>query len=195
MKDKISNLDYIMIGFLFFVSILTLSGCKKYLDAKSDKHLVVPVTLQDVQAIMDNYGGLNNGYPSTGAISDDDYYLADTYYSGALTVNQNLYVWNKDAINDNDWSNMYKNVLYANLALETIEQIEETPSNRSDRDRLKGTALFFRGYAFYHLAQYFAEPYDKSYAADKPGIPIRLNSDVSTPNVRNSMNETYMQMI
>jgi len=182
------------IFYAIFMAII-LCSCKKYLDIKSDKTLVVPLTLQDAQALLDAYGRLNNSYPSSGSISDDDFYVSDVFFNTMTTANQNIYAWNKNALIDNDWSLMYTNVLYANEALETIEKITPDGSNIADWKRLKGTALFFRSYALYHAAQYFSEPYNKSIAATKPGIPLRLQSDVNIPDVRSSMQETYDQII
>lgn len=39
--------------------LLLMTSCKKYLDLKSDKENVIPETLQDAQAMLDNYGSMN----------------------------------------------------------------------------------------------------------------------------------------
>lgn len=176
-----------------FVLLASLfSGCKKFLEATSDKQLVVPQTLQDAQALLDSYGRMNNSYPTSGSLSDDDFYLADTYYNTMTTANQNLYTWNKEALIDNEWGTVYTNVLYANIALETIDKI--TPALNTDalRRQLKGAGLFFRSYSFYHLAQYFAVPYIKGTA--EKGIPLRLRSDINIPTVRASLEDTYRRI-
>lgn len=181
---------------LYFICLVCLvCGCKKYLAAKTDKQLVVPSTLADAQALLDNYTRLNNSYPSSGSISDDDFYLPDTYYNSLTTANQNLYSWNKDVTIDNDWNGLYSNILYTNLALETIAGITPTSASLADWNRLKGTALFFRSYALYHAAEYFSAQYDSATAEGKPGIPLRLQSDVTLPDVRSSLKETYVQIV
>jgi len=178
---------------LLFVSVVCLS-CKKYLAAKTDKQLVIPSTLQDAQILLDAYSVMNTFYPNIGSLSDDDIYLADAFYSSTNVTNQNNYTWSRDAINENDWSFMYANVVSANLALETVQKIEPVNSNLSDWKRVKGSALFFRAYAFFHLAQYYGEPYDKATALQKPGIPLRLSSDVTAPDIRAGMEETYQRI-
>jgi len=74
------------IFYAIFMAII-LCSCKKYLDIKSDKTLVVPLTLQDAQALLDAYGRLNNSYPSSGSISDDDFYVSDVFFNTMTTAN------------------------------------------------------------------------------------------------------------
>ena len=188
------QLKHLQILILLIFAAFLFSSCKKFLDAKPDKQLVVPVTIEDAQALLDSYNRLNTFYPSAGSISDDDNYFTNTYFGSTTTAFQNLYLWNKDAVIDNEWNNMYAVVLSANIALETVNKIEPNSNNVKDWKRVKGTALFFRSYAFYHIAQYFAVPYDKATASSAPGIPLRLESDVNKPNVRSDLETTYRQI-
>jgi tetratricopeptide (TPR) repeat protein len=174
--------------------LLPFCGCKKYLSAKTDKQLVVPSTLQDAQVLLDAYTAMNAFYSNAGPVADDDLYFTDAIYNSTGIQNQNNYIWFKDAVIDNEWGYMYSNIVSANLALEIVEQVTPDNSNISDWKRLKGSALFFRSYAFYHLAQYFAPPYDKASASQLPGIPLRLTSDVNAPDVRAGMEETYSRI-
>jgi starch-binding outer membrane protein, SusD/RagB family len=178
---------------LIFI-VVALSSCKKFLDAKTDKKLVVPTTLQDAQALLDSYSLLNAFYPSIGEQSDDDFYLLDTYWNSIGVVNQNNYTWAKDNYNNNEWRYLYQMVLYTNVALETLESIPDDQKS-TEWGHIKGAALFFRAYAFYQVAQYYAVPYDKSTAAENAGIPLRLTSNVSTKITRSSLEETYARII
>lgn len=183
---------------IVYITILLLSAanlsCKKYLDAQTDKQLIIPATLQDAQALLDAYTAMNTFYSNAGAVADDDIYMTDAYFNSTNVTSQNNYTWFRDVNNDPDWGFMYTNVVSANLALEIAEKIVPGNNNLADWKRVKGSALFFRAYAFFHLAQYFATPYDKSKAAQTPGIPLRLTSDVTAPNTRASMEETYSKI-
>jgi len=170
-------------------------SCKKYLDAKTNKKLVVPSTLQDAQALLDNYKQLNLLYPSTGQESDDDHYLLAGNYNALDIVAQQVYTWDENAQNYNDWQYLYSNVLYANLALETVEGIQPDATNMALWKFIKGQALFFRAFSFFYLAEYFATPYDSLTATDKPGIALRFTSDVNEPVIRASLEKTYRQVI
>jgi hypothetical protein len=177
------------------MSAFFVTSCKKFLDAKTDKKLVVPSTIQDAQAILDNYSTLNTYYYPLGAQSDDDYFLSDTYYNSTDENSRNYYVWYKDAVINNAWNYMYQVIVNANVALETLAKIQPQQSTVNDWKQAKGAALFFRAYAHYQVAQYYASPYDKNIASEKLGIPLRLTSDINEPTVRSSLEETWQQII
>lgn len=181
----------ILIGNLF-----ALSACKKYLDAKSDKKLVTPNSLRDADAILDNYAVNNAFYPYGSAVSDDDFYLIDTYFGGLNAEHQKRHIWDIDAqLNDFDWDYLYKVVLAANMVIELTNSLHVDNQNANDWNRIRGGALFFRAYAFYHLAQYYAEPYEKTSASQKLGIPLKLTSDVNERIFRPSLHMTWNQIV
>lgn len=182
-------------GIAIVLLLTILFSCKKYLEEKSDSRLVIPSSIADAQALLDQYNRMNGFYPTSGSLSDDDLYLADTYFNSIAINFQNQYTWGKDVFLDNEWNNMYSIILHANVSLETINGIRPASEMLPDWQRVKGTALFFRSYAFYHIAQNFAVPYEKSIAASVPGIPLRMQSDVSAPNKRDGLEATYRQII
>lgn len=171
------------------------SGCKKYLDAKTNKKLVVPTTLQDAQALLDNYKQLNLTYPSIGQESDDDHYLLPDTYDALSVSEQQVYRWDVDAKNYNDWSYLYHNTLLANMALETTQKIEADAAGLNDWKFVRGQALFWRAFSFFHLVEYFAVPYDSLTASTNPGIPLRLTTDVNETIARASLEQSYQQII
>jgi starch-binding outer membrane protein, SusD/RagB family len=174
--------------------MLCHTACKKFLDEKPNAKLAVPTTVQDVQALMDQYAVMNGFFPNMGAESDDDFYMKDAYYNTSKADIQRTYTWHKDAYNEMAWRDMYSIVLAANLGLETLEKINISGGIPAGFNRAKGSALFLRSMAFYQLAQYYAKPYNPSIAALTPGIPVRLQSDITTPNIRNNSETTYRQI-
>ncbi|MBA3675725.1 MAG: RagB/SusD family nutrient uptake outer membrane protein [Chitinophagaceae bacterium] len=156
---------------------------------------MVPSTLADAQALIDNYGIFNTFYPYMGMQSDDDFYLLDTYWSSITNVDQNNYIWAKENYNLFEWGNIYQKVLHANLVLETIAQIQPTSNTFDEINRIRGAALFNRGYAFYNIAQYYTIPYEKNLAASSPGIPLRLNTNPNEISTRSTLKQTYEQII
>jgi hypothetical protein len=181
--------------YLFLIVILTLVSCKKYLDKKPDESLAIPTTLSDALALLDYYSVFNAQYSSLAAQSDDDYYLLDNYYNNLSIPFKNNYRWAKEAIvSNNDWTNMYKIVSAANVSLETLEKISLKSENTVEYNKVKGSALFYRAYAFHLIAQYFAEPFSKTSAAQQLGIPLRLNSDINVESTRSTLEQTYQQI-
>lgn len=77
----------------WLLCLLGLAGCRKYLDAKTDKTLVQPATLADAQALLDDYTQMNTFYPSIAAESEDDHFLLPAAFSALNTGLQNNYTW------------------------------------------------------------------------------------------------------
>lgn len=178
---------------------LVLISCKKYLERKPDKSLVIPSTVADVQALLDSYDKMNMNCPLIAEGSSDNYYLTDADFN-ALTAQRykDLYTWGEEIVSNtypNDWSNSYDPVYYTNIALETLPNIERNKQNGQSWDNAKGSALFFRAKCFLSTVTLWAKSYDSSKAATDPGIPLRLSSDFNIPSTRASVQETYTQVI
>ena len=190
--NKPSNLFYL----LMLATVLFLSpSCKKYLDEKTDKKLVVPSTLQDAATLMDSYGLLNSFYPALGILSDDDFYFTTSSFNTEGILSQSNYTWAKDVYNENEWGYLYQMLLFANISLETLEKVELNNLNAAEWNRVKGTALFFRANTFYNVTQYYAQPYVKATASQQLGIPLRLDSDPNKVSVRSSLQQSYDRII
>lgn len=175
--------------------LFVLSSCKKYLDEKPNTQWVVPETIQDAAALMDNYSLFNASFPFIGSQGDDDYYLLESYWNTLSITNQDNYRWEKEVYNKNEWSYMYQIVLRSNISLETVSDIVSVDNNIAEWKRVKGTALFHRANAFFQIAQYYAEPYERTTASQKKGIPLRLNSNINEPSVRSSLEATWQRII
>lgn len=181
--------------FPFLVIILFFGSCKKFLDAKTDKQLVIPETLNDAQALLDFYPQMNGFYPCIGNESDDDFYLLDNYFNSQNIDRRNHHIWAKEATDEYDWTYMYEIVLNANIAIETVDKQTAGIKNSISARNIIGSALFFRAFAFYHLVQYYASPYNKSTASMIPGIPLRLTSDATSVSKRASLEASWQQVL
>jgi tetratricopeptide (TPR) repeat protein len=189
------------------VLFVTTNSCKKgWLEKKSDIALVVPETLDDLQALLDADRYLNGSgvsgdsgpVPGLGEAATDDYYfLFDDWQSRPDFKQKQAYIWAPEIFNGTvgDWNNPYRSVFYANNVLTGLEKIEKTDKNISQWNNVKGGALFFRAHAFYHLAQVFAEHYNKNTATQNYGIPLKLSADINETSARPSVQETYDRII
>lgn len=194
MKRIFSNNHIIYLMLLLIVSSL---GCKKFLEKKSDSTMIVPTTLQDLQRLL-NDGPLMNyqATPSLGESSADDYFIPATTLRNLFPGFRDLYFWNYKELNSiNDWSVCYEKVYNANLCLERIRNIQQSPSNAQLWNDIKGSALFFRAYYFLQLAWNYGNAYDKTSAGNDLGISLRMSSDFNVPSVRATLQETYTQAI
>jgi len=192
----------IIYSVLFAGCIGCLLSCHKkdFLNEKPSSDLFVPSTLQDFQALLDNYTVMSET-PVLGELSADNFYITSVDYWQTLSLKErNAYIWAQDIYggigNIGDWNLPYQQVFYANVVLEGINKVAITSSNTQQWNTIKGWALFVRAYAFYNLAQVFAPVYDSN-TADEPnsGIPLRLNPNVDAPSHRSTVNETYTQII
>jgi tetratricopeptide (TPR) repeat protein len=185
---------------IIFCLLLLISGisCKKFLDEKPDKKLVVPATLRDLQALLDYYNFMSQLDPAVDELSADNYYLLTSTWQATLKeTERRAYVWGEDIFepNGNDWSNLYRKVYYANKVLEVIESIERNAANEKEWDDVKGQALMIRAKAFLQAVIIWSPAYDASTAQTDMGIPIRLHTDFSEPATRPSVQETYGQLL
>jgi hypothetical protein len=182
-----------------FSVLVALSSCKKYLDEKPDKKLLLPNTVEAVQGLLDNEASMNLNDPGTGEVSADNYYVTDaTFNALSSEALRNTYLWLDDiTLNEyaNHWSRLYDIVTVANICLESLEKIQPAPANGQAWNNAKGSALLFRSKAFLTIIGYWTRAYDKSTAGTDMGIPLRLNSDYNLVSTRASMQASYDQVI
>jgi starch-binding outer membrane protein, SusD/RagB family len=185
---------------LFLWAGMMLVACNKdFLDENPRTDQIIPSTLSTIQALLDNDRTMNLT-PTMGELSSDDYYLTFQYYQAMPRQHErNCYTWKPDIFgaqqNVDDWSRSYTQVLYANVALEGLEDVPINTVNRDEWNAIKGSALFFRAYAYFNLVQIFAKPYDSATAGSDEGIPLRKTSDINETATRSSVQDTYFTIL
>lgn len=199
-----NNYKQYHISFFLLLIAVFLGSCKKeFLSLKSDKALVIPSTLKDLQAIADNTavmtGDTRSGVtPLMGELGADDYFYTDNTWTNLSPMEKNSYIWAKDIYGANtivnDWNKSYQTIFYANVILNGIEKLPQN-TNQVDRNQLAGLALFYRANSFFNLLQIFASPYDSLTATSKMGIPLPLKADVKVQYNRANIAESYLQVI
>lgn len=181
---------------------LLLCSCEKYLDVKKNSQLKFIETAEDCQRLLDNYGdsfspGMNNALPGDIEGSADEYYYALNRYNQLDQENKNVATWNLQVQRTSaqaQWQYPYKTVYYANLVLDNLEKVSGT-TDQNTLNALRGSALFFRSYTFWYLAQLYAAPYAPGSGNAGPGIPLRLTADLNDKTRRGTVEQTYGQII
>jgi starch-binding outer membrane protein, SusD/RagB family len=182
--------------YIFFICILVWAlitpSCKKYLEEKSNAALATPESLNDLQAILDD----PNLYLTTGfnLTASDEYYFDSLSLSQFEIYDQEAYRWDPKANGLMDWQVGYSNIFSANTVLDQLELIKEQGDN-TQRNSIKGMALFVRAYNFFNLAQLFAPQYDAGTASADLGIVLRLNSNFNEKSIRSTVQKTYDQIV
>ncbi|AQX10253.1 RagB/SusD family nutrient uptake outer membrane protein [Elizabethkingia ursingii] len=183
-----------IIPMLLFLGALTgISGCKDFLEEKSDTQLTTPTTLKDNQALLDHYRMVSDGNFSS-EVSAGDVYVTDADFQMTLyDEDKRLYTWQGDGVskeNGNDWSNCYQKINICNTVLDNLKTYRI-----KDSDYVKGQALALRGSLYLEAAQVWCLAYDKKTAEKGLGLPLRLDSDMNQPSVRSSLQKTYDQVL
>lgn len=177
-------------------SIVLMISCKKFLEAPSDKKLVIPSSISELQALLNGYSALNNSYPVTAEILADNYYVTTADWSSISNETiRNHYIWEKDE-NSGDWFRVYSRIKIANTVLDNLDIITFNPATeQSEFNALKGNALFYRSFYLYAGTQLYSQPYDKATASSDLGMVLRMSADFNIQSVRSTVLETYNQLL
>jgi hypothetical protein len=182
---------------LFSIFFCGISSCKKYLDEKSSKMLVVPSSIADAQALMDDIKTMTiNSIMLNGTLMDDNYYLLTSTFNSRSVEDQNNYIWAPLAtVSDNEWRSAYLSIAYSNTALTTLNKIAPSENDLSAFQLAKGSALFSRAFIHFQLALLFAPQYQVSSSNKSLGIPYKLSADVQDVTKRLTVEDTYQMII
>ncbi len=198
MKNKFQLLQSTVIRVMLLLSSSAFLGaCEDFLDVKPDQSLVVPTTFADVQGLLDNTS-VFNVQPILPLISAEEMWISDQGFD-ALTnpIEQATYTWQEDPFLGGfggDWVNSYRQVFYANVALEALEKYQG--SDLETYETLLGSALFLRAYAYSQLVVQFAPPYQKNGGNEAQlGIVLKETADINEVITRSSLEETYDKII
>ena len=193
-----------ILSYITVVCCILLAGCHKtFLEEKPLRNLQVPQSIADFQAIMDvDFGPADYSAHTLANNGADEYVITEKKWAALGNESQYLrqiYVWSQkiDMLpyeSIEDWNRSYMYIFYANQALYGLASLKPQPQEQDAWNNVKGSALFFRAYRYYHLAQQYAFPYVK--AADNPnGLPLRLEPDVTLSVSRSSVHATYKRIL
>lgn len=182
-----------LVSILFVLAIFSFS-CKKYLDARSDKSLVIPRSITDIQSLLDNEIMVAE-FPLAGEWASDNYYFFDDYYNSISSIDDRKnYIWDGTCERRDDYFYSYSRIFNCNAALEALKTVRSTGS-KQEYDNAQGYALFYRAFNFYELSQLYAYPYSSDSKNLPYGIPLKLSPDIESPTTRSTVQETYEQII
>ncbi|MCH7400875.1 RagB/SusD family nutrient uptake outer membrane protein [Belliella kenyensis] len=178
--------------------ILSLMGCEGFLDEKPTKDIVVPNSLDALEAILDNHADLNRGL-TLPLICADDY--VTTLAGLAVYTPQwqrNAYLWQESPFSPDEtvseWSWPYKQVFYANVVLDELERIQDKDAPREAA--IRGAAYFFRAWGYYNLSQVFLPAYSSPLSANEDySIPMKQVPGIEVPFTMGTVNEVYEQIM
>lgn len=179
---------------VFFLAGLWSACQKGFLEVKPEKSLLVPGSLADFRALLDNLNVFNLS-PGLPGIADGDFYTTGAgWTSYQSNAERNSYIWAADIFGTEtsaDWDIPYQQVFYSNVVLDGLGALP-ADSGGTEFHAVKGTALFSRGTAFFNLAQVFCADYG---SGEPEGLPLRLSPDVTLRPRRATLQQTYAQVL
>ncbi len=186
------NRQSLLIRLLFCA--VTFCACESFLSEKPSSSLAIPNSVGDLQAIIDYQARMNAYYPPSGDIASDYFYLLDAYWQSRPEYARDTYTWQPDVEIEQDWATSYERIFHANVVLDGIDNAELGGLTEADRQHVKGSALFFRGWTFLQLAQLFVPPYEASKKDSPYGLPLKLTPDINDKTQRATVDDTYRQI-
>ncbi len=94
------------------------------------------------------------------------------------------------------WRDAYTTIANINTAIEGFKKITvDTDSQKQMLDYYTGEMYLARAYYYSYLATLFCKPYDESTASSDLGLPMPLTYDITTRYRRQTLKETYDQIL
>lgn len=178
------------------ILLFCLSSCEtSFLEVKPSKDIDLLTDYDDLENLLEN-GYVFGKTGNLKLAACDDYYIVSKKDYDALPsmTEKNVYVWNENPFagepNQADWNGQYKAIFYANAVLDRLAQMDDG-SNAKRRDFIRGTALFFRAYAYADMVVTFCPMFDTADEGQGKGLPLRKSADIDKVEGRASVHQTY----
>jgi hypothetical protein len=178
-----------IIYIIFILSLVSLSGCKKFLEQEPYNRISVQDIFKDFEGALTTLVGCYDNLRSS------PYYLRDFYIYPELTggnvkysrpanrLLERSYRFLNDSL-DNDMGNFYETaystIYNCNNILSNIDKVAD--ATQGQKNRLLADALVIRALAHFDLMRVFAQPYNFTSDASHQGVNLRtVNTSVILP--------------
>ncbi|MCH7411856.1 RagB/SusD family nutrient uptake outer membrane protein [Belliella sp. R4-6] len=191
--DKIKN----TINYLLIFGWLAM-GCSGFLDEKPDLNMVVPESIEDLRALLDNDVNVMSQDPAYHEVTADNFIVLEQVVNNLPIAVRNAYLWENDIFegaSNPDWRRPYEQIFYSNVVLDQLELISVQQFQSEEFNDLKGSALFYRAYNHFNLMRVFCQPYRAGVNDQGLGIPIRNSSNVNLISSRARLIENLEAII
>ncbi|TZF81435.1 RagB/SusD family nutrient uptake outer membrane protein [Pedobacter sp. BS3] len=175
--------------FVLITVVLTTASCEKFFD-KEPKDFLAPTNYYETEAQLTSalagvYDMLGSVYGTVwlyrmGIESDEGYFARNTPINGPQYFNYS----SSHADVAANWRSLFQGINRANVFIANVDKNQSL--DVSLRDRMRGEALFLRGYYYFVLVQLYG------------GVPIFTTPIASAKNTdaaRNTIAEVYAQIL
>ncbi len=140
-------------------------------------------------------GGLSGNALTSGELWADQIQAQSPGFGQLQIINRNLNFFNDQG--RPIWQNGYGIINRANNILDAIPTISDAQI-ASEKDLIRGNALFLRAWAYFNLVRYFAQPWGFSADNSHPGVVLRTSptrNPSGASKARSTVTEVYGQII
>lgn len=194
MKNRYLNNCNLLI--LFSSSVLFF-GCKRFLEEPPSKTsaLVVKTTAQ-LNALLDNQSTFFQESNRAQAYGTDDWGMTVDLYNGGRSVLSNIAsiqfsTWDSqyliNDVADNFWSNEYKKIFTANMALSNLGNVT---GSEQEKEIIRTDAHFIRAYSYWVLVNTYCLPYTEA-NKNELGLPLKTSTSFEEPIERQPLHKVY----
>lgn len=195
----------------FITSLLTLGGCKKFLEEKSQSD-VIPKTATDFRELLVGSGYMIAEEPSNFvSFMDDDVDLFIEWGDGTSVVGSTTakqyypyYTWqpklaDMDGLGNPISADPSSTAYYRYYELikgcnAVLDNINTAIGSQDEKDRVKAEALAIRAMYYFRLVNLYGEPYNSNPASRS--VPLKLNSGISAEYMpQATVAEVYTQIV
>lgn len=185
--------------------LASLCSCDAFLE-RTSQNLVVPTTVSQYKEMLQGSDGYFQKAQSNilwvNHMTDDISYFdvsrevggKDLQESHTLQTYRFVYQWAdeiEENFTDNNFAYFYSQVLVANTVLDAVDELEDKDG---ERELLRGQALFHRAFAYFYLANFYAQAYNES-DENALCVPLKLTSTPSSGQFsRASMGQVWSQI-
>jgi starch-binding outer membrane protein, SusD/RagB family len=204
-------MKYNLFAVFFITGLLTLSGCKKFLEEKSQSD-VIPKTATDFRELLVGSGYMKAEEPANFlSFMDDDVDLFIEWGDGTTVVGSTVakqyypyYTWqpklaDMDGLGNPISADPSATTYYRYYELikgcnAVLDNINTAIGSEADKDRVKAEALAVRAMYYFRLVNLYGAPYSSNPAA--LSVPLKLNSGISAEYMKQStVAEVYTQVV
>ena len=181
---------------LLFLGLLISTSCQSFLDEKPTKSILVPESVSDFEALLDEYGAMNQT-PILPFMFSDDYWTSASNWQNFDPWQQRAYLWEKDPYLPDqaplDYTLMYQKINYANIIL---DKLKDDPNwAQEDKNRLRGKALFWKASAYFDLALLYLPMPGSFLDTDGFVIPMPATAAINSEQVMKNSGEVFQEIL
>jgi hypothetical protein len=193
--------------------ILSITSCKKFLDEKPTNLLLTDGAIQNTNDLKTVLMGAYDGFQSGNVYGGNYNMFGDLFADDTEVIEEHLSAFGTSEIYNRAtttqigflrgaWADGYSTINRANIVIDVVDNNLISDNDfETEKDNLKGQALFLRAITYFQMLHYWSKPYDVDNQGGNSqlGIPYRIvpifSKDDELDMARNTVEEVYENVI